>query len=86
MFLRQGGQKDRNVLLILQTLWRTSYIKFSPGDTVNEEEEETHRQDGDQEPGEDDAHHPQAEQDHGQVLHQHLSLHGQTHVHCWKEK
>lgn len=54
----------------------------SPGDALDDVEEERQRQDGDEEPGEDDAHHPQAEQHQGQVLEQHLRLHGETHINC----
>lgn len=51
-----------------------------PGDTVDNAEEGSQGQDGDQEPGEDNAHHSQAKQHQGQVLQQHFGLHGETHV------
>ena len=56
-----------------------------PGDTVDNAEENSQGQDGDQEPGEDDAHHSQAKQHQGQVLQQHFSLHSQTNIHCGEE-
>lgn len=51
-----------------------------PGDTSDEAEENSQGQDGDQKPGKDDAYHPQAKQHQGQVLEQHLCLHGEAHV------
>lgn len=54
-----------------------------PGDTSDEAEEKSQRQDGDQKPGKDDAYHPQAKKHQGQVLKQHLGLHGEAHIH-WR--
>lgn len=51
-----------------------------PGDSFDDKEEDPQRQDGDQEPGKDNAHHPQAKHHQGQILKQHFSLHGETHV------
>lgn len=57
-----------------------------PGHALDDVEEERQRQDGDEEPGEDDAHHPQAEQHQGQVLEQHLRLHGEAHINCCRRR
>lgn len=60
----------------------TEVMRVWPGDTVDNVKEGSEGQDGDQEPGKDYAHHSQAEQHQGQVLQQHFSLHGETHIHC----
>lgn len=51
-----------------------------PGDTSDEAEKHPQWQNGDQKPGEDGAHHPQAKEHQGQVLKQHLGLHSEAHI------
>lgn len=60
-------------------------MRVWPGDTFDDEEEGPQGQDGDQEPGKDNAHHPQAKQHQGQVLKQHFGLHGETHINFGEE-
>lgn len=61
---------------------RTRALNVWPGKTIDKVEKASQGQDWNEEPGEDDAHHSQAKQHQGQVLQEHLSMQGETHIHC----